>query len=153
VGDEPRDIVFAGPSANRAFITTAHRGQNTPFHSTIETILTTPGLGRADVWVFDATSLGATLGGVPLNIVTLFGDTPRALTVSPDGSTVYAAVFHSGNRTTTLSEGVVPNGGPGAGGLPGPNTNFEGTPGPEVGLIVHYDGTKWTDELGRNWNS
>src|SRR5262249_46061551 len=28
VGDEPRDIVFAGTGGNRAFITTAHRGQN-----------------------------------------------------------------------------------------------------------------------------
>ena len=27
VGDEPRDIVFAGTGGNRAFITTAHRGQ------------------------------------------------------------------------------------------------------------------------------
>jgi DNA-binding beta-propeller fold protein YncE len=27
VGDEPRDLVFAGPKATRAFITTAHRGQ------------------------------------------------------------------------------------------------------------------------------
>ena len=45
---------------------------------------------------------------------TLFGDTPRALAVSPDGSTVYAAVFHSGNQTTPLSEGVVCNGGAGA---------------------------------------
>src|SRR5215475_6225475 len=31
VGDEPRDIVFAGPGRRRAFITTAHRGQNAPF--------------------------------------------------------------------------------------------------------------------------
>jgi DNA-binding beta-propeller fold protein YncE len=34
VGDEPRDIVFADPpgaTGVRAFITTAHRGQNTPF--------------------------------------------------------------------------------------------------------------------------
>ena len=30
VGDEPRDIVFARPRADRAFITTAHRGQNDP---------------------------------------------------------------------------------------------------------------------------
>src|SRR5262245_47949936 len=30
VGDEPRDIVFAGTGGNRAFITTAHRGQNRP---------------------------------------------------------------------------------------------------------------------------
>ena len=28
VGDEPRDIVFAGPSGNLAFITTAHRGSD-----------------------------------------------------------------------------------------------------------------------------
>ena len=28
VGDEPRDIVFAGAGGNRAFITTAHRGQH-----------------------------------------------------------------------------------------------------------------------------
>jgi DNA-binding beta-propeller fold protein YncE len=28
VGDEPRDIVFGGPEHSRAFITTAHRGQN-----------------------------------------------------------------------------------------------------------------------------
>src|SRR5690606_4926327 len=28
VGDEPRDIVFAGPGRSRAFVTTAHRGQH-----------------------------------------------------------------------------------------------------------------------------
>lgn len=151
VGDEPRDIVFAGAGGNRAFITTAHRGQNTPHHATIETILSTAGLGRADVWVFDAANLGVSLGGTPLTIVTVFGDTPRALTVSPDGGTVYAAVFHSGNRTTTLSEGVVPDTGPNA--LPLPNDNFQNIVGPEVGLIVRYDGTKWTDELGRDWSS
>src|SRR5690349_20665694 len=126
VGDEPRDIVFAGPGGNRAFITTAHRGQNTALQSTIESELRTPSIGRADVWVFDATSLGATLGGSPQTVVTLFADTPRALAVSPDGNTVYAAAFESGNRTATLSEGAVPDGGAGSGGLPPPNTNFEG---------------------------
>jgi len=30
VGDEPRDIVFAGPNRDRAFITAAGRGQNRP---------------------------------------------------------------------------------------------------------------------------
>jgi YVTN family beta-propeller protein len=54
VGDEPRDIVFAG-TGGRAFITTAHRGQ----HRTDASIagvpgagdpqFTTPGVGRADV--------------------------------------------------------------------------------------------------------
>jgi len=77
-------IVFADPpgaTGLRAFITTAHRGQNTPFQATIETVLTTPGIGRADVWVFDASNLGTSLGGARLTVVTLFGDTPRALAV------------------------------------------------------------------------
>ena len=161
VGDEPRDIVFAGPTSfgfrTRAFITTAHRGQNSP----VNPQLTTPGVGRADVFVFDALNLGS---GVPLTVVTLFGDTPRALAVSPSGSTVYAAVFHSGNRTTTISEGAVCNGGAAAapctvngqsmpGGLPAPNTNFQGTTGPETGLIVKFNpaNNRWEDHLARNW--
>jgi DNA-binding beta-propeller fold protein YncE len=150
VGDEPRDIVFGGTLGNRAFITTAHRGQNTPLHATIETELTTEGIGRADVWVFDATDLGTSLGGDAETILTLFGDTPRALAVSPDGSTVYAAVFHSGNQTTALSEGLVPNGGEPTG-LPDPTTDHLGVPQPEVGLIVRYNGSQWLDELGRDW--
>ena len=40
-------------------------------------------------------------------MIELFGDTPRALAVAPGGGTVYAGVFHSGNQTTALSEGVV----------------------------------------------
>ncbi len=162
VGDEPRDIVFAGPGGNRAFITTAHRGQNSP----VDPQLNVEGVGRADVWVFDALSLGATLGGTPLVIRTVFGDTPRALAVAPGGGTVYAAVFHSGNETTTVSEGAVCNGGAGAGscnvsgsimpgGIPAPNTNFQGIPQREVGLIVKFNRTvsQWQDELGRNWNN
>src|SRR5262245_10696477 len=70
VGDEPRDIVFAGPGRGRAFIATAHRGQNTPF----EPEAGMPGLGRADVWVFDAAAPGSSLGGDPIAIVPLFGD-------------------------------------------------------------------------------
>src|SRR5262249_39640755 len=111
VCDEPRDIVFAGTGGNRAFVTTARRGQN----CSVPANLTTPGAGRALVQVFDATNLGATLGGTPIATVELFGDTPRALAVAPGGGTVYAAVFQSGNQTTTLSEGVVCNGGAGAG--------------------------------------
>jgi YVTN family beta-propeller protein len=172
VGDEPRDIVFAGPGGNRAFITTAHRGQ----HRTDPSIaavpgagdpqLTTPGIGRADVWVFDATNLGSALGGVPLRIVTLFGDTPRALAKSPDGNTVYAAIFKSGNGTTVIAEPIVCDGFAAAGpcvkdgvvvpgGLPGPSTNFEGKQAPETGLIVKYDPTtdQWLDPLGRDWGA
>ena len=148
VGDEPRDIVFAGQAKDRAFITTAHRGQNALF----DPQLTTPGIGRADVWVFNAANLGASLGGDPLTVLTLFSDTPRALAATADGSRVYAAAFHSGNRTTVLGEPAVPDGGEAAGGVPGPNTNFEGVPAPEVGLIVKFDGQHWVDVLNRVWD-
>ncbi|XXT42934.1 hypothetical protein WMF13_13575 [Sorangium sp. So ce513] len=147
VGDEPRDIVFAGPGRKRAFITTAHRGQNSP----IDPQFTTPGVGRADVWVFDASQLGNSLGGDPLNIITLFSDTPRALAVTPDGSKVYAAAFHSGNRTATVNEALVPDGF-GPNGAPGPSTNFEGVPAPEVAVIVKYDGGHWYDQRGNLWD-
>ncbi|WP_437784307.1 YncE family protein [Sorangium sp. So ce1097] len=147
VGDEPRDIVFAGPGRKRAFITTAHRGQNSP----IDPQFTTPGVGRADVWVFDANQLGNSLGGNPLNIITLFSDTPRALAVTPDGSKVYAAAFHSGNRTAAVNEALVPDGF-GPNGAPGPSTNFQGAPAPEVAVIVKYDGGHWYDERGNLWD-
>src|SRR5262249_55250725 len=116
VGDEPRDLVFAGPGGARAFVTTAHRGQQrvdpllTGVPASGDPLLTPPAVGRHDVWVFDATNLGPTLGGRPLAIVTMFGDTPRALAASADGGTVYAAVFKSGNQTTSISEGAVCNG-------------------------------------------
>ena len=150
VGDEPRDIVFAGPQGDRAFITTAHRGQNTGR----DPQLSTPGVGRADVWVFDANDLGETLQGTPLTVITLFADTPRALAVAPDRSTVYAAAFHSGNRTTTLPERIVTN----FGGLPGPTTDADGAPAPWNGLIVKYrlgapDGEyHWLDGDDRIWD-
>jgi DNA-binding beta-propeller fold protein YncE len=175
VGDEPRDIIFAGPGHNRAFITTAHRGQqrSDPSIAAVsgagDPQLTTPGVGRADVWVFDATTVGTTLGGTPMTIITLFGDTPRALATDPGGHLVYAAVFHSGNETTTVSEGVVCDDGNKSdnlvagsctiqgvtmpGGLPNPERDASGEPRPETGLIVRFDGTHWTDELGRNWDN
>ena len=115
VGDEPRDIVFAG-SSNRAFITTAHRGQHRT-HSSISAVtgagdpqLTTEGIDRADVWVFDPAGLGSAIGGTPDRILSFFADTPRALAVSPTGNTVYVAAFHSGNETTAINETVIPKG-------------------------------------------
>jgi hypothetical protein len=170
VGDEPRDIVFAGTGGNRAFITTAHRGQ----HRTDPSIagvtgagdpqLTTPGVGRADVWVFDAANLGTAFGGTPLRILTFFADTPRAL--ATDGTLVYVAAFHSGNGTTAINETAVcngfssagscaaPAGGTSPGGLPGPNNNAFGNAAPETGLIVQFDPAsgQWRDPLNRNWD-
>jgi DNA-binding beta-propeller fold protein YncE len=159
VGDEPRDVVFAGPNRSRAFVTTAHRGQNTGR----DPQLTTPGVGRADVWVFDANNLGTTLAGTPLNVITLFTDTPRALAVSADGKTVYAAGFQTGNRTTVINERIVTNNGF----TPPPNTNAPhpelGMPaeqGPPTGLVVKYrpDPTDngnlhWLDNVGRRWDA
>jgi len=172
VGDEPRDIVFAGPTGSRAFITTAHRGQ----HRTDPSIaavpgagdpqLTTEGIGRADVWVFDASNLGATFGGTPTRIVTVFGDTPRALARSTDGTKVFVAIHHSGNRTTELNAGFVCDGFSqttscliggtltAPGGVPGPAQNFEGFQAPEVGILVQQDTAGvWRDVLGRIWNT
>jgi len=144
VGDEPRDIVFAGHHQSRAFITAAHRGQNAGF----DPQLLTPGVGRADVWVFDAEHPGGGLGGQPLTRITLFTDTPRALAATPDGSRVYAAGFLTGNRTTALPEGTVTP----RGGTPPPHTNWEGILQPPTGLIVKFDGSHWVDELGRQWD-
>jgi len=172
VGDEPRDVVFAGPGNARAFVTTAHRGQ----HRTDPSIasvpgagdpqLTTEGIGRADVWVFDAANLGTTLGGTPLRIVTLFGDTPRALARSADGSRVFVAIHHSGNRTTAINNAFVCDGFaqatpctivPGItapGGVPGPARNVEGLQAPEVGLIAQQGGDgQWRDAIGRVWST
>jgi DNA-binding beta-propeller fold protein YncE len=143
VGDEPRDIVFAGPGRKRAFITTAHRGQNIGF----DPRLTTPGVGRADVWVFDAAALGSSLGGQPIGIVTLFTDTPRALAVSPDGSRVYAAGFLTGNQTTAVGDALIDDGF-GPTGVAGPATNHEGKPAPEVGEIVTWNGSHWVNTVG-----
>jgi len=140
VGDEPRDIVFAGEDAKFAFITAAHRGQNGPDDTPIDAQLFTPDVGRADVWVFDANEPGDSLGGDPLNVLSLFGDTPRALTVSPDGETVYAAVMHSGNQTTAIGEDLIAK--------PGPVQSSDGAQQPDTSLIVQFDGSSWVDDTG-----
>lgn len=159
VGDEPRGIVFAGPGGNRAFVATAHRGQNTPWPDGDYDV---PGTGRADVWVFDAENLGTSLEGNPLTVVQLFGDRPRALAATPDGSTVYAAVYRSGNRTVPITEGLVCDGvGPCSvqgttypAGRPFPQTNFQGITARDHGIIVGFNDASgnWEDENGNNWN-
>ncbi len=172
VGDEPRDIVFAGNGDGRAFITTAHRGQHRE-DSTLAAVpgagdpgLLTEGIGRADVWVYDIADLATdnSFGGVPEEILSFFADTPRGLAVSPDGNTVYVAAFHSGNQTTVINEVDVPDGF-GANGVPGPDTNCHQTDGdpaceeeedaPEVGVIVKYDAASgdWLDSKGHDWSS
>jgi YVTN family beta-propeller protein len=74
--DEPADVVFAG-SPLRAFVSCAQ---------------------RESIQVFDP----ANLATAPTEVL-LKGEQPRALAVSPDGSTVYCAFFESGNATTVLN--------------------------------------------------
>ncbi|QFU76382.1 hypothetical protein EY643_12315 [Halioglobus maricola] len=144
VGDEPRDIVFAGPGGNRAFVTTARRGQNTPYP--LEEYRT-PGLPRADVWVFDRGRDDLMSGGEPLTIVNLFGDVPRALATNDSGSRVYAAVFSSGNQTTSLLMSPEVDIGKAA-----PQADIHGDRQPATGLIVKYDGAAWRDDAGTDWS-
>lgn len=159
--DEPRDIVFAGVERDLAFITSARRGQNCP----LPALLTTQGTPRGLVTVYDAADPGLGLRGSPVSFVELFSDKPRALAVSTDGETVFAAAFHSGNRTTSVHRLAVCDGGVSAppcefngvmfpGGLPEPNFNFEGIAQPKTALIVRYDlgAGAWLDELGRDWS-
>ena len=153
VGDEPRDIVFAGAGNKWAFITAAHRGQNVKF----DPRLTTPGVGRADVWVFNAASPGTALGGTPVTVLNMFGDTMRGLARNAAGTRVYAAVFHSGNKTTGLTDDI------GEGGIakPPPTTAADGTTQPQTGLIVQQDASgRWKDNgdprtntAPRDWSS
>lgn len=166
VGDEPRDIVFAGPGHKRAFITAAHRGQNVYGENTgRDPQLTTPGIGRADVWVFDSDNLGNSLGGDELTVITLFTDTPRALAASADGTTVYAAGFQTGNKTTTINEFLVreaissspfkrsyPESLLNKFPAPEPLANHSGVRQPSVGLIVQFKNGHWVDNIGQIWD-
>ncbi|MFT3857204.1 MAG: hypothetical protein QM742_06815 [Aquabacterium sp.] len=135
--DEPRDIVFAGPSDRWAFITTAHRGQNAGFDPKYNDAKQ----GRADVWVFDAANPGTSLGGKPVTVLNMFSDTPRALARNADGTRVYAAAFNSGNKTTIIQGGPTFK-------LEktGPTADADGKEAPPTGLIVRKqpDGT-WKD--------
>ncbi|MGI9274600.1 MAG: YncE family protein [Endozoicomonas sp.] len=175
VGDEPRDIVFA---RDKAFITTARRGQQRL--KVPESLgggdpkLHEPSLPRADVWVFDAADTGTETGGMPVRIINLFGDTPRALAVSGNGDTVYAAIFNSGNRTSIVHETVLCrtfqdfsqgvyrdrpcntlDGKQLPGGRTAPSTNKDGVVQPLTSMIVKYDEKdgKWKDSGGWDFSN
>jgi len=177
VGDEPRDILFAGPGGSRAFVTAARRGQNHPTNTVALTQV--PSQPRADVWVFDANQPGDSLGGDPLTILPLFSDKPGSLAATPDGSRVFVSIFTSGNGTSVINDAAVcsgngamagsaqvsrqndgpcqlVNGRTSPGGVPGPNANFaDGAPTPRTGIIVTNDPASgaWRDVAGRDFRA
>lgn len=134
VGDEPRGIVVGGVKRDRVFVASARRE---------ETL--TPGIGRAQLWVFDAERPKA-----PPQTVTLFGAKPRALAASADGRHVYAAVFLSGNRTASVSgEDAVRLG-------RARQIYFDRVPYaavPKQGPIIKRTPRGWRDYEDRDWNA
>lgn len=141
--DEPYDVVFAG---GRAFVSCSQANQ---------------------VLVYDP----ADLGRVPL-VVPIDAEDPRALAVSRDGRSVYAAIFESGNATTLLAGGLVnapaalPNvvsdpRGPYGGRNPPPNRGDAFDPAldtaatpPKVGLVVRKQGDgRWRDDNNGDWTA
>ena len=149
--DEPCDVVFAG-DPERAYVSCSQANL---------------------IQRFDPSNFAA--GPVDIPIA---AEDPRALAVSPDGTTVYAAIFESGNRTTILGGGIDESGtlagdgfppnvvsdgnGPHAGVNPPPNDggsfepalNGDNPDAPAVGLIVKQDDEgKWLDDTGADWTA
>src|SRR5580658_350898 len=102
---EPADVVFAG--SGLAFVSVA----------------------RSNLVNVYSTSTHALVKSIPLT-----GEEPRALAVSPNGSTVYVAFALSGNHTTFIPESIAP--------APPPPVNPLLPPPPQASLIVDaYDPT------------
>jgi YVTN family beta-propeller protein len=145
--DEPADVVFAGEPP-RAYVSCSQANV---------------------VQVFDPQTHAL------LETLDIVGEDPRALAVSSDGLTVYAAIFESGNDTTILGGGAVdpnvltfpPNvvshpAGPYGGQNPPPNSgrgfvpplNTKNPPPPAVGLIVRKNAAgQWLDDNGGDWTA
>ncbi|MEM9065907.1 MAG: YncE family protein [Planctomycetota bacterium] len=141
--DEPCDMVIAG-DPERLFVSCAQANV---------------------VQVFDFAS-DIRLNPSPAAEVALQAEDPRMLAVSPDGLTVYAAIFEGGNRTTILGGGsgltdlpVMSPLGPYGGLNPPPNdgagfipaVNPLNPPAPAVGLIVKNIDGQWMDDNGGDW--
>jgi YVTN family beta-propeller protein len=138
--DEPFDVVFA---MGKAFVSC----------SQVNTLQ-----------VFDLQDLSAAPRAVDIQ-----AEDPRALAVSPDGRFVYAAIFESGNASTTLQGGFSRNEanlanvvndsrGPYGGQNPPPNAGDRfnpplnaAAPPPKVGLIVKRKNNQWLDDNNRDW--
>lgn len=106
VKDEPSDVVFAG---DQAFISLSRSNQ---------------------IGVFNARTRK------PVKAIPVFGENPRALAVSADGTKVYAAFALSGNRTTVIPSSLAPP-------QPAPTNQTLPAP-PKAALIVDAQDPAWT---------
>jgi len=122
VGDEPADVVFAG-SPVRAWVSVSEEDA---------------------LKVFDPSNLAA----AP-QLVAIPARKPRSLSVSPDGASVFAAVFNGSHGATVLSEAEAGDS------LPAPNPPMKaGLPAaPKVGLLAQYTSGHWRDLSGKLWDS
>jgi YVTN family beta-propeller protein len=140
--DEPADVVFAG-TPQRAFVSS----------------------GKASmIDIFNPADLTVARQSVFVN-----GKEPRAMAVSADGQSVYAAFFESGNGTTAVTGGKVngqevdlvrrpegPYGGinvpPNQGTQIVPPLNPANPPPPPVSIIVRKNATgQWLDDNNGDW--
>lgn len=145
--DEPCDVVFVGTADNARALVSC-QSANVVLAFTLSNLDTPP------------------------TVIPIQGQGPRAMCVSADGQTAFAAIFYSGNRSTILGGGASggtlgypPNvvnlpTGPHAGVNPPPNTGNTFTPAvltpnpPRVGLIVKKDATgRWMDDNAGDWSS
>lgn len=140
--DEPHDVVFAGTPV-RAFVSCSQANL---------------------VQVFDPAAPQSAPIAIPID-----AEDPRAMAVSPDGRTVYVAVWESGNASTILagaSSGIFPPNvvrdreTPYGGVTPPPNDGDAFNPpraagqppAPASGLIVRRDAEgRWRDGNQRDW--
>ena len=141
--NEPADVVFAG-SPQRAFVTASESNKVNIFNPDSD-------------------------GDDPISTVSIDGEDPRALAVSPDGAFVYAAIFESGNRTTAVSGGGSVNGddvvsrpeGPYGGQNPPPNSGNSfsppiaasaGTPSRTAMIVRENNAGRWIDDNNGDWS-
>ena len=122
VGDEPSDVVFAG-TPQRAWVSVSEEDA---------------------IKLYDP----ANLATAP-QVIAIPARKPRSLSVSADGSKVYAAVFNSSHATTVLSEAEAGDS------LPPPIPAMKAglPPAPKVGLLASFTGGHWRDVSGKLWDS